>query len=302
MNFYKYQSLWSLLKQVQCRSFFESKEQFFDNYIQGAEGSDNAFMFRRGLLEKIWEDIDRPYYNLYPAVIPMLLNLRLDIPCSTLLDISVQPIEIRLPEKLDAPGLVWPEGKVKSLLIGLQPVPESVDAEMLTTGLVIAFDIGELDEAGYPILAFKFFPLREDMTIEDAANLLPAHDSFNVGVSIPQEVMTTVVRLCACVALIDSDSDIIAPDILNKDKDKWGEATEAQKAIMLNRAKDRGKNGWDIGSSIEHCPHYRRPHPALVRVGKGRKLTRIVMRKGSVVHRNKIISIPTGFSEELENG
>lgn len=295
MEFFKYQSLWSLLKQVNCRGLFSDKDQFFDNYIEGAERTGNAFAFRRGLLERLWEEKERPYYNLYPAIVPMLLGLRLDIPCSTLRNISIEPIEVRLPENLDAPGLVWPQGRVKSLIMGLQPVPEGVDAEHLVAGLVIAFDIGEVDEQGHPILSFKFFPLRDDMTIEQAADLLPPHESFDVGVPIPQETMAAVIRLCACIALIDSDSDIIAPDILKRDNAKWDGASEAQRLEIVNRAKDRGKYGWNIGASIEYAPHYRRPHPALVRVGKGRTLTRIVMRKGSIVHRNKITEVPSGY-------
>jgi len=301
MDFYKYQPLWSLLKQVGSRELFGTKEQFFEHYTRTAELSQNAFAFRRAMLEERWEQMERPYYNLYPAIIPMLLNLRLDIPCSSLKDISVQPIEVRLPETLEAletPGLVWPEGQIRSLIMGIQPVPESVDSEYLTPGLVIAFDIGEVDEHGHPILSFKFFPLREDMTIEEVVNLLPPHQSFDVGVPIPQETVTALVKLCACIALIDRDSDIIAPDILVADKAKWEGASEAARLALLEKAKRRGKNGWNIGSEIQYTPHYRRPHPALVRVGKGRMLTRIVMRKGSVVHRGKLTSIPTGFDAE----
>jgi len=96
----------------------------------------------------------------------------------------------------------------------------------------------------------------------------------------------------------DSDSDIIAPDILIKDVSKWDKASEAQRLEIILRAHRRGKKGWNIGASIEYAPHYRRPHPALVRVGKGRRLTRIVMRKGSVVHRGKLTTIPSGFGAE----
>jgi hypothetical protein len=301
MDFYKYQPLWSLLKHIGDRAIFGTKEQFFAHYTQTAELSGNAFAFRRGLLEEGWEQMERPYYNLYPAIVPMLLNLRLDIPCSSLKDISVQPIEVRMPETLgaqEAPGLVWPEGRIKSLIMGLQPVPESVESEYLVPGLVIAFDIGEVDEHGHPILSFKFFPLRDDMTIEEAANLLPAHQSFDIGVPIPQEAITALVKLCACIALIDKDSDIIAPDILVADKAKWEVASDAARLALLEKAKRRGKNGWNIGADIQHAPHYRRPHSALVRVGKGRMLTRIVMRKGAVVHRGKLTSIPTGFDAE----
>ena len=298
MDFYKYRPLWGLLKQVNCRSLFSNKTEFFDNYIEGAERIGDAFAFRRGMLEKLWEEKERPYYNLYPAIIPMLLGLRLDIPCAVLKDISVQPIEVRLPEGLETPGLVWPEGRIKSLVMGLQLVPEAVDGENLIAGMIIAFDIGEADEHGHPILSFKFFPLRDDLTIEQATNLLPSHESFDVGVSIPPDTMSALIRLCACIALIDSDSDIIAPDILSKDVVKWDKASEAQRLELIRRAHHRGKKGWNIGASIEYAPHYRRPHPALVRVGKGRRLTRIVMRKGSVVHRGKLTTIPSGFGAE----
>lgn len=298
MQFHKYQPLWSIIKQKNLKNFFSSRDEFLDFYANTAEREGNSFAYRRALLERVWESINRPYYNIFPAIIPMLLNLNLDIPCSMLKTISIQPIEIRLPQDIDVPGLVWPEGRVKSLLIGLQPVPEKVNGDYLITGLVIAYDIGEIGEDGCPVMSFRFFPLRDDMTVEDAASLLPAHESADIGVIIPEAVRSAVIKLCACIALIDNDSDIITPDILNRDKDKWDSASENQRNEILNRAKDRGKNGWNIGSTTEYAPHYRRPHPALVRVGKGRKLTRIVMRKGSVVHRGKLTSIPSGFGVE----
>lgn len=298
MEFYKHQSLWTIFKQSGQRHSFKTKDDLLNWYAQSAERANNAFGFRRALLESSWERMERPYYNLYPAIIPMLLKLRLDIPCSSLKDISIQPIEVRLPEALEAPGLVWPQGRIKSLIMGIQHVVESVDSEYLTPGLVIAFDIGEVGSNGYPILSLKFFPLRDDMTIEEAANLLPPHQSFDEGVPIPQETVIALVKLCACIALIDRDSDIITPDILVADKAKWDGASEAARLALLDKAKRRGKYGWNIGSGIEYTPHYRRPHPALVRVGKGRMLSRIVMRKGSVVHRGKLTSIPTGFDAE----
>lgn len=301
MEFHKHDPLWTLLKKAQIRDVFANKIDFFEHYIKSADLCGDAFSFRRGIMERDWDKLGHPYYNVYPAILPMLLSLRLDISCSTLQSITIQPIEVRLPLKLDVPGLCWQHGRIKSLLMGIQPVPKAENADELVDGLVIAFDIGELDAIGHPILAFKFFPLRDDMTIEEASNLLPAHESLGTGVQIPHETMLAAVRLCACIALIDSDSDIITPDILNRDKDKWDSASEAKREEMTKRARSRGKLGWDIGASVEYAPHYRRPHPALVRVGKGRTLSRIVMRKGSVVHRGKLTSIPSGFSVEDDN-
>lgn len=298
MEFHKHQDLWGLLKKTNTRGLFTSKDAFFDAYLSGAEAISNAFAFRRGLLEKDWEKLNRPYYNVFPAIVPMLMSLKLDIPCDMLKSISIQPIEVRLPTNLKDSFLSWDGGCVKSVLFGIQLMPSEVKSNELVEGLCICFDIGELDELGHAVLTFKFFPLRPDKTIEEATELLPAHESLKMGVQIPEHIIMSVVRLCACLALIDSDSDIITPDVLAKHKDKWESASDAEKKHMTDMARRRGKNGWDVGASIEYVPHYRRPHPAIVRIGKGRKLTRIVMRKGSVVHRSKITSIPSGFGLE----
>lgn len=300
MQFYKYSSLWGLIKQKNLKGLFSDRAQFLEFYSKTAEMQGNPFAYRRAILEQSWEGLERPYYNIFPAIVPMLLNLRLDIPCSMLRNISIEPIEVRLPEDADIPGLVWAEGRVKSLIMGIQPVPKEVGADELIPGMVMAYDIGEIGEDGCPVMSFRFFPLRDDMTVEEAAKLLPSHKSAEEGVVVPEDVRTAILRLCACIALIDSDSDIITPDILNRDKDKWDKASEAQRAEILRRSRDRGKYGWNIGALIEYAPHYRRPHPALVRVGKGRTLTRIVMRKGSVVHRGKLTSVPSGFEGDSD--
>jgi len=47
---------------------------------------------------------------------------------------------------------------------------------------------------------------------------------------------------------------------------------------------------------------YRRLHPALVWTGHGRTVPRIVLRKGSVVHRDVLAQAPTGFAGGPEGG
>jgi len=63
----------------------------------------------------------------------------------------------------------------------------------------------------------------------------------------------------------------------------------------IDRARRRGKVGWDVGRQIEVIPHYRRPHMALVWTGPGRAVPRIVPRRGSVVHREVEEKLPSGF-------
>jgi hypothetical protein len=64
---------------------------------------------------------------------------------------------------------------------------------------------------------------------------------------------------------------------------------------FVDKAHRRGKVGWDVGRHIEVIPHYRRPHMALVWTGQGRGVPRIVPRKGSVVHREVVERVPSGF-------
>ena len=42
---------------------------------------------------------------------------------------------------------------------------------------------------------------------------------------------------------------------------------------------------------------YRRPHMVLVWTGQGRAISRIVPRRGSVVHREMVEKVPGGFEE-----
>ena len=52
-----------------------------------------------------------------------------------------------------------------------------------------------------------------------------------------------------------------------------------------------------MGRRIEVIPHYRRPHMALVWTGKGREMPKIMPRKGTVVHREVVERLPSGFGE-----
>lgn len=74
--------------------------------------------------------------------------------------------------------------------------------------------------------------------------------------------------------------DLVSREILNRDHGK--EITET----VLNRARNNGKYGWSIGKDVN--PHWRQSHLCKVWYGTGKKLLKIILRKGSIVHREKI--------------
>jgi hypothetical protein len=52
-----------------------------------------------------------------------------------------------------------------------------------------------------------------------------------------------------------------------------------------------------VGKHIEVIPHFRRPHMTLVWTGSGRRVPRVVPRRGSIVHREAVEKLPTGFGD-----
>ena len=296
MEFYKLVDSWSFLKKFNLQTHFESREQWWQLQEQLAETHDSPFVFRKVLLERSWIAKDRPYYNCYPAILPMLMKLRLDIPCSSIRNVAIEPIEVRLPTvQEDGSPFKWDGYHVRTVFFGIQQMPKEVGSIEMIDGICICFDIGEVSEMNEPIYSFRFFPLREDMNIEEASKLFTEHRTASEGVKIPPNILENVIKLCACLSLISQDSELITPDVLSKHSEKYKTATPYERECMVAMAHRRGKKGWDVGAEIEYSPHYRRPHPALVRVGKGRISARIVMRRGSVVHRTKITNVPSGF-------
>ncbi|MHC4402545.1 MAG: hypothetical protein ACYTG0_23015 [Planctomycetota bacterium] len=85
---------------------------------------------------------------------------------------------------------------------------------------------------------------------------------------------------------------MIEPDVLSKDRDRF-EQTGDEKYVA--KAHRPGKVGWNIGRRIEVAPHYRRPHLMLAWTGRGRSVPKIVLRRGSIVHREIVEKVPSGF-------
>ena len=71
---------------------------------------------------------------------------------------------------------------------------------------------------------------------------------------------------------------------------------------LVEKAIRRGNYGFNVGRSIEVSPHVRSSSPAaLYWTGQGRKIPKIRFRRGTVVHRKRLASVPTGFLD-LEKG
>lgn len=309
MEFRQYYDSIYWAKRTGISQFFQNKAEVLDLMIQYAEEKQNPYTWRRAIMEKAWIKKERPYYKVYPAILPMLVNFHLDVPCSALLEIPVAPIELRLPTQDTKRLFTWTdittgeECRIEGILIGIQQMPTKENSDTLTKGLVICFDPGERDDSGAPIISLKYFPLNKDMTVHETSELLKEHSSWREGMQVPQAIVSNIIKLATCVCLIGNDPSIISPDLLAKDEKRWDTATEQERDAMVAMARRRGKFGWSIGYNMEVSPHYRSAHLARVWTGTGRTTPKIVLRKGTVVHRQKLTTLPSGYdSQDNEQG
>lgn len=270
------------------------------------------FTVTQSHLGSLWEKAGRPYYNVWPAIMPMVKNLTLDITSTDVPPID-PPLCLRIP--LNSKEFSWDDQRVYSILIGVIPknmqvivdaylknnleLPVDVPWDIAQGRIAIMIDIRETRPSSrQPVFTFRYVTITPGASADQIIRRDPSDDSIRTGIQIPEEIMDLATRLAFVVCLIGDDPELLSPDILAKDRPKWDKATEAEKLRMLDKAKKRGKNGFDLGKQLELIPHYRRPHLAKVWTGKGRAKLKVVMRKGAVVHREQAVKVPTGYAAE----
>ena len=313
MNFYNYRttrdytrSWWVALGDCDTEAFYK---RMFDVAALNCKKVDCWQM----IAECIYEKTRRPYYNVYPSIVPLLSKLNMAVDTS-LLRPPLPAFMVRFAENKPAFPFVQNgvQYGVRTMLVTASQLAGEKDGEHCDfDGITAWMDIGEREEqppssasasalaaASLPIYTFINIPLQNGMTLEDSANLLSLSSEWFHGVVFPQEAYINCIKLIGTLCLLDNDRSLIEPDVLDKDKDRLDDADDTLMQRLMDRAHRRGKVGWNIGRGIEVIPHYRRPRPALVWTGHGRTAPKIVMRKGTIVHRSAVEHVPTGFENQ----
>ncbi len=239
--------------------------------------------------ERDWEQARRPYYNLWPSIVPMLTRLNLDLD-SSLVNLPMPALCIRLPKQhnpltFDWKGETFP---VRCMLLGDMDEGE---------GISVLVDVNErVGNGGFsvPIYTYQNFRREKGLTVEQSLQDAGHDDSAGTGIQVPISLVNDCVRLCCSLCLLENDPSVIEPDVLSKDRVRFEQSGDEK---YIDKAHRRGKVGWNVGKRMEVAPHYRRPHMALVWTGSGRAVPKVVPRRGSVVHREKVEKVPSGFGE-----
>ncbi len=287
MDFWTYTTMrdWAKRSVPQDR-YPDDLDGFYREVFVDAARIQSGQLLGQGKNERDWERLRRPYYNVWPAIVPMLTRLDLDLD-SSLIQPPLPTLCIRFPKddaknplKFDWKGTTVP---IRSILMGYY---------IAETGLSLLIDIGETTQGNVPICTYRNFPRKSGLTVEQSLAGLKMDCFAEIGIVIPEDLMMDCVRLCCTLCLIENNPEIISADVLADDRAKY-EASGDQK--FVDKAHRRGKVGWDVGRHVEVMPHYRRPHMTLVWTGRGRAMPKIVPRRGSVVHREVVEKVPMGW-------
>lgn len=311
MKFGKYQTGFEM-----GRSKFGWKRDFPENYLEfylktGREAAsiagDNMVHLEATINETIAETMfyrrDRPYYRIWPCILEAVPKTKLDIGCEVIVPRKHEVLSLELPYNNSSNG-------VTSVLVSIMPksVRAALGPRFSSEGMI-----------GYLTILCQFENKREEtflfesalkpgVTVEEQFSELPKYGTENMSDNAIKESLRLVVLV---LGLMQTGSDYLTPDLIEKHRQWIGTDRESE---YHEKAKKRGKNGWDVGRELqeqfdraETSPHFRAPHFATVWTGKDRKIPKFVFRTGEgggpiVVNRKKMIEVPTGYYGLEEEG
>lgn len=273
MEFHEYRDHYTNMKQQSKRQGFQTPDlqTCYDNFEQVAKQNmqDDSAITGMLLCEISWWNSGREYYNVYPAISQVMAELKMDdLPFKSLFKDRDRTIAIQFAKGHEVDG-------VDSLIITTHPA-----ARGLGYGLSICTNA---DGDGHRSIFGARMDTHKDQPLGVVCS--QAHDKF--------------VRIALATLLLDRDPEFLQPHLLSKDAGKWQWADEEHRAALCKKAeKTRGRRGFLVGAKMETVPHIRRPHMARRWYGKGRKKLKFVMVKGSIVHREKVVQVPTGRASD----
>lgn len=237
------------------------------------------FAIARMKSELVWYRSKRPYFNVHPYIEKKLLELSDDINMSEL-SLPYQAIEVRT---------------------------KKTTVFMATLKDLFLF-VMELGNGVYQEIAVpRLYTIKQ--TIDLPSTLVAEHWNPTGDATFPNELVRSAIFICAGTCMLANDKSIVTPVVLNKHrKDSM---TDDEMADYSERAiKRTGRIGFDVGRNIERMKasaHYRNGCFAKYYVGKNHELYPpnaivdkcpiIKWRSGSVVNKDVVPSVPTGFKD-----
>lgn len=227
-------------------------------------------------VEGKWHEGGRPYYKVYPAIAKMLTAVKLDTDSGNL-RLPGGILAIQFAERHEPEGIRY--------ILAYEHHQE--DGKYLA---ILSYYRHPDTPLGMVLLQVITFPILPGESVESLVSRACEKSDYAI------DAHTTIpVRIVLALSLLADDPELIVGDVLSKDKLEYDSATAERRAELEAEAKAVGKIGWLVGAGIEVTPHIRRPHLFMAHTGPGRTIPKIVPRRGSIVHRNKITEVPSGY-------
>jgi hypothetical protein len=234
-----------------------------------------------------WYRRRNPYYNVWPSICKMLLRLDLGVVSPKDIHFNISPILFRFAK--GQTSLTVSGHEVRTVLVSEYYHQDKTPPERW---LCVWVDFGETYNE-MPVLTYRQLNL-ELASIEESFEKLLVSEEVNIGVKVTDNDIRAILRviLSCCLISTGSSDELISPIVLNEDLKKYEHSLDPK---YIEKAARRGKIGWDIGKDITVNTHYRNSHLALFWIGEGRATPVIKLRKGSIIHREVIEKLPTGY-------
>jgi len=279
----------------------------------------------RDQLELAWTNDKRPYYNVHPALVSKLCEVNLDAIPSPLMEVpdNGAVVNIRLAEnhpeftykeRMDVKtrGVDWELGyfdkgaSVTSVLMASVQNPYNIPGRGETEGFMFLLNGSTLTSDGRSSVLVLLAGKVEGMTMEEVF----AKTMKMYGDTTPDQrrVMRNVLRLCVTIGFLrNGDDELITPDVLSKDRQRHKTGTDADRQAIEDRARRRGKLGWNVGNDAMFLPdsqapgghtptsqggelsyaHLRKGHFHAVRFGPGRSKVKLMWFRPTTVRPDK---------------
>ncbi len=268
MNFHDLVISYDWFKRTDPQIAAMSLEEFYRNqrahtltYVHITRRRDAITAYNQVSTELDWHDKGRPYYKVYPALLPMFLGTKLDVP-GKYLHAPFSSFLIRLPQAHGCEGLIAEGRELQSILVTEVQKDETIEIlEPIEHDhmFILWMNFGEVFE-GMPYYIFQTMKFRPGENIESAVERQRQPEridqkSLSMGVDITDEIINNCVRLTVSVCFLATGADrIVEPDILSRDFHRFIDARRAENEGRItqlhNRAKKRGKHGWTLGREV----------------------------------------------------
>jgi hypothetical protein len=329
MEYYNWQTIFDEYRKFHKKDKFSDKEIFYieSQNILSTNFRDKNNMWKRMIrlcCEYMWIKNQRPYYNIHPQMVYSLCKTNLEKIPSEFIEIpnELDAVAFRFAEPIetkysDNNGFSLMSKEISSPIycrsvllskIKIDDFPEIKELGILDLDqLIMIVDEGFriknefVDRTLCNTLVFKSLPQKTiPELIEQTINNSNKIDSL-IYKTMGKRLTNLFKVVISSGFLANSPEDgLVVPDVINSDKAKLIEAIKNNDKITLeklkNRAKNRGKNGYNIGTNEMFVTesnmhkkqshsndsgkelsysHIRGGHPHAIRYGKGKSKIKI---------------------------